>query len=384
MNREDTFKATILTMMVFTLQPLAVGGWLALIPLIKEQLDLSKGELAFALLGMPVALVPTLQIAGRIISGLGPRRIMAVVFPIQSVAVMLPLLAWNGPSLFVALAVLGAAVAFIEVAFNVYAGRLEKRAGLMIMNRCHGCWALGLMLGSAWVTAVSGLSPWLALGALSVLAGIVGCWAALSMPRIGDGDESGQSLPRRTFNQLPPALIFVALFMFFVTMTEGAMADWSAVYLAERLGDGAERAGIAVTIFTAFMAGGRFLGDWFKRHLGSVALARLTVGCAVVGLFLLVLPLPLPMAILGFALVGFGVSTAYPLGVSAVAALDDKYEAPNIAIMATVALGGFLVGPPVIGTLAELTNLQIGLAALLPGLILALWLTRWLRPRDSD
>ena len=161
------------------------------------------------------------------------------------------------------------------------------------------------------------------------------------------------------------------------------MADWAAVYLSERMGGGLEQAGIAVSVFSAFMAGGRFLGDWLKRHMGGVAMARFTVSCAVLGLLLLVLPLPLWLAFPGFALVGFGVSAAYPLGVSAVALLDDRYEAPNIAIMATVALGGFLIGPPVIGTVAELTTLPVGLAMLLPGLILAIWLTKWLRPRDS-
>lgn len=381
MNRQAAFRATLLIMALFVLQPLAIGGWLALIPWVKEMLGLSKGELAFALLGMPLALIPTLQLAGRVIGGLGPRRIFMAVFPLQALAVMLPLLAWSGPSLFFALAVLGATTAFLEVGINVYAGRLEKRAKLMIMNRCHGFWALGITLGSAWVAALAGVSPWILLGVLALGSAVFGVWSAFALPRLGDDDESGTAPPRRRFAELPRALIFVALFMFFVTMAEGAMADWAAVYLAERLGDGVEGAGIAVTIFSAFMAGGRFLGDWLKRHLGGVALARVTVGCAIAGLALLVLPLPLAVAYPGFALVGFGVSAAYPLGVSAIAALDDRYEASNIAIMATVALGGFLVGPPVIGTLAELTSLPIGLAALLPGLILAILLTRWLRPQ---
>ena len=383
MDKQTTLRATLLIMALFALQPLSIGGWLALIPLVKENLGLSKGELAFALLGMPIALVPTLQFAGRIVSSFGPRHTFMTVFPIQSVAILLPLVAWSGPSLFFALAIAGAAIAFLEVAINVYAGRLEKRAGVMIMNRCHGFWALGITLGSAWVAAKLFESPWVLLGSLAVFAALLGVWAARVLPRIGHEEETQASLPHRRPAELPAALLLIALFMFFVTMTEGAMADWAAVYLSERMGDGLEQAGIAVTVFSAFMAGGRFLGDWLKRHMGGVALARFTVSCAVLGLLLLVLPLPLWLAFPGFALVGFGVSAAYPLGVSAVALLDDRYEAPNIAIMATVALGGFLVGPPVIGTIAELTTLPVGLAMLLPGLILAIWLTKWLRPRDS-
>ena len=172
------------------------------------------------------------------------------------------------------------------------------------------------------------------------------------------------------------------VFMFLVTLAEGVMADWAAVYLSERLGSPDARAGIAVTIFSTFLAGGRFVGDVLKTGLGAVRQARLTTACAILGLLTLVLPLPLAMTYAGFALVGFGVSAAYPLGVSAIAALDDTYEASNIAIMATVAMGAFLVGPPLIGFLSEAFSLRIGFAALVPGLLIALLLTRWLAPES--
>lgn len=381
MEKHDATRATYLIMAMFVLQPLAIGGWLALIPYVKDLLGLSKGQLAMALVGMPAALIPSLQVAGRVIARLGPRRIFIAVFPVQAVAVLLPLLAWSGPSLFAALAILGAAVGFLEVGINVYAGRLEKRARLTIMNRCHGFWALGLTSGSAFVTILAGW-PWTALAILAVVSAVAGPLGAKSMPRLGD-DEAAPALPRRNFASLPPALVFVALFMFLVTLTEGSMADWAAVYLAERIDDPGARAGIAVTIFSAFMAGGRFAGDWLKVRLGAVTLARITTGSAILGMLLLVLPLPLVMSYPGFALVGFGISAAYPLGVSAIAALDDRYESANIAIMATVALGGFLVGPPLIGFLSEAFSLKVGFAALLPGLLVALLLTRWLRPESE-
>ena len=171
--------------------------------------------------------------------------------------------------------------------------------------------------------------------------------------------------------------------MFLVTLTEGVMADWAAVYLSERLGSPDARAGIAVTIFSTFLAGGRFIGDILKTRLGAVLQARITTTCATFGVLLLVVPLPLWCAYVGFALVGFGVSSAYPLGVSAIAALDDQYEASNIAIMATVAMGAFLVGPPLIGFVSEATSLPIAFACLLPGLAIALALTRWLSPDSS-
>jgi MFS family permease len=250
----------------------------------------------------------------------------------------------------------------------------------MIMNRCHGFWSLGLMAGSAIIALFAG-APLIKLVVLALVTALLGVAAAWLLPQL-PGDEETATPPRRRLRALPAPLIYVGLFMFFITLTEGAMADWSAVYLAERLGDltVTERAGIAVTIFAGFMAGGRFLGDWLKMRMGAVALARTTLGTAFIGVVILVAPLPVAFAYLGFAMVGFGVSSGYPLGVSAIAALDDRYESANIALMAMVALGGFLVGPPLIGGIAEVASLAWGLGVLIPSLLLSLYLTRWLRP----
>lgn len=382
MQKADSLRATLLIMAIFFLQPVTIGGWLAMIPVIKADIGLSKGQLAVALFGMPVALIPSLQMAGRLVSRFGPRRLAMVSFPLQGLAILLPLVAWDVWSLFAVLALAGVIVAAPEVAMNVYAGRLEKRARVMIMVRCHGFWALGLMSGSAVVAAAGG-AP-VALIALAAGSAVGGVLAAVVLPRIGDDSEgSSLAVPRRRLSEMPRALWFIGGYMLLVTMTEGAMADWSAVYLSERLGGEAERAGIAVTVFSAFMAGGRFLGDWLKRLFGAMGLALAAGGIAFVGLVCLVLPLPLAFTYLGFALVGFGVSPAYPLGVSAVAALDDRHEAGNIALMAMMALCGFLLGPPVIGGLSELISLRAAFGALIPAILIALVLSQWLRPPES-
>lgn len=368
-------------MAVFFLQPLALGGWLALIPSVKDALGLSKGELAFALMGVPIALIPGLQIAGHVIGRFGPRRVATVFFPLQALAFLLPFVAWNMTSLFVALFTIGLMMAFVEVAMNVYAGRLEKREDVMIMNRCHGFWAFGVMTGSAVVALVdAGYAPQIGL---SLVSAGVGAMAAQALPRLR-GEDDERAPPRRTIRDLPAALILIAIFMFVVTLTEGVMADWAAVYMAERLEESGSRAALAVTVFSGLMAAGRFLGDYFKRRLGAVAHARMTVTCAVVGLLVVISPLPVLITYFGFALLGFGVAAAYPLGVSAIAALDDRYEASNIAFAATMAMGGFLIGPPLIGFLSEAFSLATAFAALIPGLALALYLTRWLRPESRN
>ena len=362
-------------MALFMLQPMAFGAWLAMIPYIKVSLGLSKGDLALALLGLPIALIPTLQLASRVVARIGPRNPFAILLPIQTGVVLLPFLTSGIVGLFVTLALFGAVVAFLEVALNTYAGRLEKSANLTIMSRCHGFWALGVMIGSLLATALFGLGPILAVFLVCAVSGGTGIWAGLSLPRLKGENDSASVKPQK-LREMPKALFLISMFVFAVTLAEGAMSDWAAVYLAERWGSGPEDAGIAVSIFAGFLAAGRFAGDFLKRKLGARGVARLTVGLAIVGVACLTIPSGVPAIFIGFALVGLGVSIGFPLGISAAAGLDDTHEAQNIATMAMIAMSGFLVGPPFIGFVAEAISLRVALLVLFPGLFVAFWLTR--------
>jgi fucose permease len=368
-------KATLLIMALFMLQPMAFGAWLAMIPYIKVSLGLSKGDLALALLGLPIALIPTLQLASRVVAKIGPRKTFAILLPVQTCVVLLPFLTSGIVGLFMTLALFGAVVAFLEVALNTYAGRLEKSANLTIMSRCHGFWALGVMIGSLLATALFGLGPILAVFLVCAVSGGTGIWAGLSLPRLKGENDSASVKPQK-LREMPKALFLISMFVFAVTLAEGAMSDWAAVYLAERWGSGPEDAGIAVSIFAGFLAAGRFAGDFLKRKLGARGVARLTVGLAIVGVACLTILSGVPAIFIGFALVGLGVSIGFPLGISAAAGLDDTHEAQNIATMAMIAMSGFLVGPPFIGFVAEAISLRVALLVLFPGLFVAFWLTR--------
>jgi len=382
MKDHVTRRATFLVMALFYLQPMIIGVWFALIPTVQTALGLSKSELALALLGMPIAVLAALQVAGAATARIGVRRVMALFLPLQTLAGLLPLVAGGQMTLFAGLMVFGASVAVFEVAMNVYAGRVEKAGDVMVMNRCHGFWALGMMSGALATSVLAVyLPPLLVMAGIGVASAGLGMLAVRSMPKIREEGDGIRQAGRR-LTDIPGPLIAIGLFMLLVTFAEAAMTDWSAVYLAERLGlvgeDALARAGIAVTIFAGFMAAGRFAGDALKRRFGAKGLARASAAVALVGLALLVLPLPVAMAYPGFALVGLGVAAGYPLGVSAVSQLDDRFEAGNMAIMSSFALTGFLIGPPVMGLLGEAFGMQVAFAALVPGLLVCLVLVRWL------
>lgn len=375
MKTRDTQLATKLIMALFAVQPMAFGSWLALIPYIKETLVLSKAQLSLCLLGMPVALIIVLQIASKIVARLGPRKTFVWLLPVQTILILTPFAATGPVTLFLALASVGAVVAFMEVALNTYAGRLEKAADTYIMSRCHGFWALGVMVGSFFTTQMFGLGPVLAAAIISTGSAAIGIWAAVTLPKLA-GTEDGPAPNRQKLTEMPRALFLIALFMLLVTMLEGAMTDWAAVYLSERQGGAPEDAGIAVTVFAGFLAAGRFLGDYMKGRLGARGVARLTVALSMIGLILATVPDGIGFLFVGLALTGLGVSIAFPLGISAAAGLDDEHEAQNIATIAMIAMSAFLLGPPLIGFMAEWLTLRIALMLLLPGLALAFYLTR--------
>jgi len=357
------------------LQPFAFGAWLAMIPYIKETLTLSKGQLAIALLGMPVALIPTLQLASRVVAKIGPRKTFALLLPIQTGVVLLPFLATSVPTLFITLALFGAVVAFLEVALNTYAGRLEKAEQLTIMSRCHGFWALGVMIGSLFASQLFWLGPIFAVFLICAISAAAGVWSGLSLPRLSGEKEAADAKPRK-LREMPKTLFLIALFVFAISLAEGAMADWAAVYLAERWGGGADEAGIAVSVFAGFLAMGRFVGDYMKDRLGARGVARLTVGLAILGVGFLTLQTSVPLTFVGFAFLGLGASIGFPLGISAAASLDNTHEAQNIATMAMIAMTAFLLGPPLIGLTAETFSLRVAFMGLFPALWLAFRLTR--------
>jgi hypothetical protein len=308
---------------------------------------------------------------------------MAFAFIVQGVVAILPLLAVSQATLFLALAAFGFAAAFLEVGLNAYAGRLEPAVGRYVMNRCHGFWALGLMVGSLTVVVLAeAVSPLALISVVSILSCLAGSLISRNLPRAGSTDGEGW-LVRRSLRDLPRALLFIGGFMFLMTLTEGAMADWAAIYLAERVPGMAAQAGIAVSIFSAFLAAGRFAGDALKSGFGAIGLARGSALIGLIGIGCLVLPLPIAFAYAGFAMVGLGVAAGYPLGVSAVSALDEAYQPANVAIMSTSALAGFLVGPPLIGFLGDAIGLQFALGVLAPALAACLWLANWLAPRAA-
>ena len=374
-----------LVMAVFFLQPVAFGCWLPRIPEIQARLGLGPADLALALLGMPVGILLTLPFAGRLVARIGSRAAILYGYVVFLALVALPAFADSLPMLFAALALVGAAMTTLELGLNVEADQIEKTGGVMIMSRCHGFWSLGIMAGSligAILLALEMPPQWAILAtAIVVLPLALLASRALPAPQPAEhgateSGDAGLRLPSK-------ALLAVCLFTFGITMTEGAIADWSAVYLKSSFETSGIVTGIGYTVFAGMVAGGRFVGDMMKSRYGAVTTARICGTAALFGITVVLLAPNTAIVMAGFAALGFGVSSGFPLAVTASAAMPDRPPAASVAILSFIALLGFLVGPPIIGFVAEYWSLRVGLAMLVPPLVLSLLLTRVLAPASD-
>ncbi len=345
MIKSISWNPTLQVMGIFFIQPVVFGVWLALIPEVQSGLNLDKSQLALGLMGAPTGMLMTLPFAGKITNIFGIRKILYVGFPVFFLSITLIGLVDGLYSLFLVLFLVGVSMSLLELALNVHAGRVEKHTRRVIMNRCHGFWSLGIMTGSLLGSALHSESTVLMILIMCASALFPVAWLlSLGLPSY-ENVNSAEMSPALVITQFPTILIGICFFTFGISMTEGAMADWASVYVKEMLGPEAQGTGYGFGLFAAFMALGRFFGDYLKIKLGTIIVARVFVILAILGLIILVTADDLWLALVGFALTGMGVSIGFPLAVTSAASIDDKREASYVAFLSLTYLIFPLVRP---------------------------------------
>src|SRR5215211_6809967 len=268
---------------IFFLNGLALASWVVRIPAVQEKLTLSEGLLGLALLGAAVGALAAMPATGWLVARVGSRPVVGVTGLLLSGSLILPALAPNLALLVVSLVMLGASNGAMDVSMNAQAVAVEKGYGRPIMSSFHAAFSLGGLAGAADGGAVAasgvGVAPHLAsVSALSLAV------LAISYRRMlpagvdrGEGGEPAFARPTR-------ALAGLGVISFCVLLGEGAMSDWSAVYLdnALRTGPGFAAAGYAA--FSLAMALGRLFGDRLTERFGPTRLVRLCGAVAALGL----------------------------------------------------------------------------------------------------
>jgi predicted MFS family arabinose efflux permease len=344
---------------VFFANGAVVASWVPHIPFVKARLELSPSLLGLALLAIAAGALVAMPLAGYLVARVGSRRMTTLATILFCCALPLPLLAPSLPLLALALFLFGAGNGSMDVSMNAQAVAVEKRFRRAIMSSFHAMFSLGGLVGAGVTGTIValGVSP---LAHVLVAAVVLGLLALLALrfflPRGVDTTSQAPAfaLPRR-------ALLGLGLVAFFVLVGEGAMGDWSAVYLANVLGTSPGFAAAGYAAFSLTMALGRFTGDFLVRRFGPLALMRASGLIAGLGLGIgLLLAHPLA-AILGFAAVGAGLANTIPILFSAAGRSREMAPGPAIAAVATTGYLGFLVGPVMIGGLADLAGLPLAL-----------------------
>jgi MFS family permease len=361
-----TTKSRVAVSAFFFLPGLCFASWASRIPDISAKLGMSSGQLGQLLLAIPLGSLASLPLAGWLVSTWGSRRTVLLASVLY--ACFLPLLGWADSfwTLAPALALFGFAGNMLNIAVNTQAIGLQQLYPKPIMGSFHGLWSLAGFLGGALGTVLIGWhqAPLRHFLLVLVVCLAIASWAQAYTLRqdVGKTDESGGLSLRHP----DPYLLRIGFIAFCGMMSEGAMFDWAGVYFQKVVRPDAALVTAGYVACMSTMALGRFLSDYFTHRFGTVRMLQLSSGLIVSGLLLAVgFPYLVP-AVAGFLLIGFGIASVVPLSYSSAGRATSVSPGVALALVSTIGFLGFLMGPPLIGFLAQLFSLRtaFGLVAI--------------------
>jgi predicted MFS family arabinose efflux permease len=370
---------------VFFLNGILLCSYLVRIPSLKASQHLDDGQLGLVGMLFGAAALVAMQFVGAIVARVGTARVIRLtlfVMPLVLVATGLR----DGRLVFVlAIVVLGAVHGTLDVAMNAQAVAVERLGGRPILSGCHAGWSVSAVVASVIGACMVGLGVSPALH-FACIAAVVVVGGLLVGPRLLDADLSPRDSKKqrvRWRSGWNRTVVRLGVTGFALMLGEGAALGWSALFLHESRGASLALASTALTAYTASQTIGRLRGDRLKLRYGARTMFR--VGALVaVGGFAVAVVSPWPVvAVVGFAIFGFGGSSLIPMTFSAAGHAGG--EGPDAALFVsrftTFTYSGVLLGPALIGSVAQVIGLPWTLAALLPVL---LWVAAASLPRNRE
>lgn len=363
--------------MAFLVHGATAGSFAGRIPALQDQLALSAGELGVALLMVALGCVTTMQTGAVVAARVGDRGLLLGC--LLAWAVLLPFVA-TAPSLLVLCVLLylvGVASGNADVAMNALAVHVERRRGRSSMSRLHGLWSVGGFLGALVAAgfAHAGVAAWVqfvVVGTVAASASLA-CWPGWADPYRGGGRGApGFARPSRR-------VLVIGVVAFVAVFAEVASTDWSAVFLRDETGAAAGAAALGVVALSATMAMGRFGGDAAVQRFGSVRTVRTGGAVAVAGVVVLLAVGWTWSSVVGFGLIGLGVSTVVPLAFAAAGRLGGAYPGQQLAAVATLGYGAGLATPTLVGAVTELSSIRVAFAVVGASLLVVVALAPRLR-----
>ncbi|QXH93207.1 MFS transporter [Pseudomonas ogarae] len=343
------------TRIAYLIAGIGIAAWAPLVPYAKVRANLDEGTLGLLLLCLGVGSILAMPISGALAARFGCRRVLSGGTLLICLA--LPLLATmtSLPWLVAALFLFGAGLGTVDSTVNLQAVIVERASGKTMMSGFHGMFSLGGIIGAAGVSALLGLglSP---LGATLVVNGVLLVALFKAAPHLLPyGSESSGP----AFAIPHGVVLFIGILCFIVFLAEGAVLDWSAVFLTTERAVDTAYAGLGYAAFALTMTVGRLTGDSVVHRLGAKRVIIYGGSIAAAGFLLATLAPMWQAALLGYALVGAGCSNIVPVLYTAVGKQTLMPEAIAVPAITTIGYAGILAGPALIGFVAHGSSLSI-------------------------
>ncbi|WP_378788369.1 MFS transporter [Nonomuraea fastidiosa] len=375
----------------------------------KAGLDVGNAVFGGAVAGMPIGALLAGLFAGAAVRRFSSARVAA--FGVVAMAVVTPAIPFvsHWTAFWGVLFVLGALDAVMDVAQNAHGLRVQRLYRRSIVNSFHGVWSIGAVLGGLMGSAAAGLhlplSVHLTISAVLISAVALVAYrfllpgsddaerAVVATPapeRPGVLSEASGDAPGRAGRRWRPAvraLIALGVLAACGALVEDAGESWGALFLSGDLGAGAATAGLAVVVFQAAMTVGRLTGDRVVDRFGNRTVARAGGLLAAAGMGGALAVPSVATALAGFALAGLGVATVVPAAMHAADELPGLPPGAGLTVVSWLLRGGFLISPLIVGAVADLAGLRMGLLSVVFAGVMTVLLARSLagrfRPRSE-
>ena len=346
---------------MFFVHGLIVATWVSRIPGIKAELRLSDFILGLTLLSAALGAVCSIPLAGWLVNRFGSKSITTWSSVAFCVALALCGWAFSTVTLAAALFVYGSTSATMDVAMNAQGVEVERELGRPTMSRFHAMFSLGAMIGAGAGGYIATLQIRPALHFTGGAAFYMLACLAVAPLMLGTHEMLPQGEHRLPLNKIPRVLLVLSAISFCALLSEGAMADWAAVYLRQVLLTGPGTAAAGYAAFSAAMTIFRLAGDIITERLGAVktvCFGSIVGGC---GLLWALAMHSAAWALPGFAATGAGFSVIIPLVFGSGGRVKNVSPGAGIATVTGIGYIGFIVGPPTIGFVSQLVGLRYAL-----------------------
>lgn len=337
------------------------GTWVAALPDIRQQVGVEDGRLGLALGVIALAALPAMPLAGRLMDRHGADRLVPGSLLLFALAATLPGFATGMRGLVVALLLVGAITGAVDVFLNTATAAWERQQAERLMAAAHGCFSAGLLVASVATgfarDAGAGPRTVLVVAAALILA------VALNQPVYRRSAEPASTTRGR--RRIGPVLVLLGVMTGLSFLVEDAVQSWSALHLERTFDAPPWVGGLGPGLFAGAMVVGRFgVHVWARSARDAVVVGAGAAGLTA-GVLLLALAPTAPLALVGMAVAGAGVSVLAPTMLSAVGARSAPgQQGADLALVSAVGYGGFVTGPPLVGLLSSATSLPTALTLL--------------------